>query len=443
MPKRRGIDVHVTDTKSNAFTEYGLQSDRRFTSDKSRVSTFIEAKTGVQFLIEVTVDNPFMFDEDLDPVARLAAAVQGQLPASQAQKEHNTRTKHFDANRPTEEEVRGCVGVPPAVTKVPFDLMVSVFIDGHAKPECRQMIYLDPSHPRYHSRCVLKGRWVDPGDAASRRGKAGLLQWVFADRGIDHLLEQLDVNRTLDQASTNLDEADIEAVRDRLGEDMFEDREDKRMKAGQIEVCLRRVISIEDGSGDQKFRPYHFAGSDEKPREVGDDCTHTTSFVPKASSTGPSKIETFALRHVPWAFYKNGEDFWQKFVFNYTARHKLVNLGLSGADGKPTLMGRMQQPEPGPSSKRGKKRASSVGGVDSDEEVLPKKPRGKKVPKAAQDPMGMRSGHESDSSVSEEDPDDTAAFYSGQRSKYELRATRARVDNFVKSKVEDDADQIS
>ena len=425
MPKRLGIDVNVTDCQNNPFIEYGQQSDRRFTTDKSRVSTFIEAKNGAQFRIRVTVDNPFKFQETLDPVARLAAAL------------------NSDGNRPAEEELRSFTGVTPAITKVPFDLMVSVFIDGRAKPECRQMIYLDPKHPRYNSHCILKGRWVDPGDASSRDGKAGLLQWVFSDRGINHILEQLDVNKVLSKTSTNLDEADFEAMREKLGEDLLEDPKDQHMKAGQIEVRIRRVICMEGDPVDQKFKAYHYAGSDENPRDMDDDCTHTTSFLPKTTSTGSAKIETFALRHVAWAYYKNGEDFWQKFIFNYTARHKLVNFGLSGLDGKPTLMARTCLPEPEPSSKRGKKRASSVGVNDSDEDVLPKKPRGNGESTGVRNLRSNRGSYLSESSVSEEDPDNTDAFCREQEGKYDLRPTRVRKDNFIKAKDEDDADRIS
>lgn len=176
MPKRHGVEVNVTDTSNNAFVEYGLQSDGRFTGAKSRVSTFIEAKNGTQFLIRVTVDNPFKFEEDLNPIERLAASVVHQpAPARQVRSQHNIRTKHFDDNQPAEEELTGALTKPRATSKVPFDLMVSVFIDGRAKPECRQIIYLDHTDPRYNACCILKGRWVDPGDA-SHEGKVGLHQ---------------------------------------------------------------------------------------------------------------------------------------------------------------------------------------------------------------------------------------------------------------------------
>lgn len=439
MPKRLGVNVNVIDTSNNALIEYGLQSDRRFTGDKSKVSTFIEAKNGIQFLIRLIVDNPFKFEEDLDPVARLAAALgQQQAPAPQVRSEHNTRTKHFDDNRPAEEKLSGLLIEPAAVSQIPFDLMVSVFIDGRAKPECRQMIYLDHNHPRYNAHCVLKGRWIDPGIASSHDGKAGLLQWVFSDRGIDHILGQLDVKKVLDKASTDVREAQFQAICDDVGEGIFEDLKDKKMKAGQIEVRLRRVVTLESDPVDQKFKAYHYAGNDEKPRRIDDDCTHTTSFMPKTASAEGGKIETFALRHVAWAYYKKGEDFWAKFVFNYTARHKLVNLGLSDPDGKPARGGRAQQAEPDPSSRRGKKRASSIGG-DSAEQLWADKPAPRKAARTNSKTKKSDRPYDSESSASNEDRDDILC----ETGRYAMRRTRARVDNYKKAKVEVNSDQIS
>jgi hypothetical protein len=437
MPKRLGIDVSVTDTNDNALIEYGLQKDRRF-KDRSRVSTFIEAKNGVQFLIRVKVDNPFKFEEAIDPVARLAAVV-----AKQVQGEHDTRTKRFDNNRPVEEELKTLPGQPPAFTKVPFDLMVSVFIDGREKPECRQMIYLDPKHPRYNSRCVLKGRWVDAGDASSRDGRAGLLQWVFSDRGIDHILELLDVKKVI-EGPADADTTEVEALCDVMGEDVFKNSEDRHMKAGQIEIRLRRVISIDSSPVDQTFKAYHYAGSDEKPREIDDDCTHTTSFMPKTTPGNGSKIETFALRHVAWDYYKKHEDFWASFVFNYMARYKLVNLGVCEPDGKRTLMSRTQRPEPDTSSKRGKRRVSSFDATEDEEQAWAERPVAKKASRPSTEGKASGNSHEGEDSDSEEDPDNTAAYYQHQeRGRYELRATRVRLDNYEKAKVEDEADQIS
>lgn len=448
MPKRLGVEVNVTDTHHNTFTEYSLQPNRRFTGKRPNFETFIEAKNGIQFLIQVTVDNPFKFEEDLTPVAKFGATINKQeAPVRQVTSEHNTRTKHFDDNRPAEEELGGLLIEPSAASTVPFDLMVSIFIDGRAKPECRQMIYLDHKHPRYDARCVLKGRWVDVGDASSRDGKAGLLQWVFSDRGVDHILGQLNVKKVLDKADTDVREAQFKTICGDFGEGLFEDPEDKIMKVGQIEVRVRRVVVQESENVEQKFKAYHYAGCDEKPRDIHDDCTHTTSFMPKTAPAGPGKIETFALRHVAWAYYKKGEDFWSKFIFNYTARHKLVNLGLSRPDGTLALRRRMQPAEPDPSSKRGKKRASSIDG-ESLEQAWAEGPIPRKTSRSISTVKNSTSMRDVDaeSETSEEDPGDTYAYTDGNlraQGRYEMRPTQARVENYKKAKVEDDSDQIS
>lgn len=447
MPKRLGVEVNVTDTHHNAFIEYSVRRDKRFTG--KMVSTFIEAKNGVQFLIQVTVGNPFKFKEDLNPVAKFGANLnEKRAPVPQVSSTHNTRTKHFDDNRPVEEELGGLLIESSAGSTVPFDLMVSVFIDGRAKPECRQMIYLDHNHPRYNARCVLKGRWVDAGDASARDGKAGLLQWIFSDRGVDHILGQLDVKEVLDKADTDLDEAQFKAMCDNVGQGLLEDPEDKMIKVGQIEVRLRRVVVQDTSDVEQKFKAYHYAGCDEKPRDLDDDCTHTTSFIPKTASVGPGKIETFALRHVAWAHYKKGEDFWTKFIFHYTARHKLVNFKLSEPDGTPTLKGRMQAPEPDPSSKRGKKRASSIDG-EVIEQPWAENPTPRQTSRSistVKDSTSMRVRDcDTESEASEEDPDDMDAYTSRSsrvQGRDEARSTQARAENHKKVKVEDDSDQI-
>lgn len=438
MPKRHGVEVNVTDTRNNAFVEYGIQSDGRFTGEKSRVSTFIEAKNGTQFFIRVTVDNPFKFEEDLDPIERLAASVvQKPYPARQVQSQHNTRTKHFDDNRPAEEELKGGLSKRPTTSKVPFDLMVSVYIDGRAKPECRQMIYLDHTHPDYNPCCVLKGRWVDPGDA-SQDGRAGLLQWVFSDRGIDHILGQLDVKKVLGKADTDVGEAQFQALCEDVGDGILEEPEEKTMKAGQIEVRLRRVITQGSNDVEQKFKAYHYAGSDEKPRQIDDGCTHTTSFMPRTAPAGEGKIETFALRHVAWNFYKKGENFWAKFIFNYTARHKLVNMRLSEPDGKPVLRGRPNAAEADSASKRGKKRASSIDG-DSVEQRWAENPVPRKISRS------ISTNDLDDETSTSEEEEYQACINDALRTqrRYDMRRTSARVDNSKKTKIEDDSDQIS
>jgi hypothetical protein len=449
MPKRRGCEVNVTDIEHKPYIEYSLQNDKRFTGEKAKVSTFIEAKNDHQFFIQVTVDNPFKFEEDLAPLDQMTASILGeqsnQASTPMPRKEYNTRTKHFDDSRPAEEEIGGVLIEPAVNSKVPFDLMVSVFIDGRAKPECRQMIYLDHKHPRYNSRCVLKGRWVDAGEASSRDGKAGLLQWVFTDRGVDHIMEQMDVKKVLGKADTDVREAEFKDVCDDVGEGIFEDTEDKIMKVGEIEVRLRRVVVQESGAVEQKFRAYHYADYDEKPRDLDDSCTHTTSFLPKTAA-GQGKIETFALRHVAWNHYKKGEEFLVRMGFKYTARHKLVNLQLSELDGTPTLKGRIVAPELDPSNKRGKKRASSIEG-ESVEQTWAENPSPKKASRCVStvgDSTSIRDP-KVESDVSEEDEDDTDGYnHSSLRAqkRHKMGPTQAKLENYKKVKVKDDGEQI-
>ena len=391
MPLTHGLDVAITTTALKSLTEYGSHSLGRTTK---QVSTRIEAKSGLQFYIRVRPESPFPLS-DADVKASLSrdkhSSRKKVKPEYQSKDRDDyllRRPRCFDDHQPVEQvnhdsdhdhlknishgEEKARImaednklkyspepGVAlshyntrsststllsvkdddsdASITKFPsppFDLTASVYIDGRSKPECRQVIYLDPSHPKYDpAGFVFKGRWVaPPGDSGNktRRGipdavpHIGIRDWVFTDVGIDVLMSRMGMiepNGTLeiDPTMSDLTSSLKSSVNVSTAE---------RPKPGQIEVRVRRILAGEPRS-DQALKPYHYAGDEEvaDANSIGDDCTHTTKL--RASTSGKS----IKLNTIPWAYYKSGEDLYARFTFNYMSRAKLVKLGQCTEDG--------------------------------------------------------------------------------------------------------------
>ena len=230
----------------------------------------------------------------------------------------------------------------------PFDLTASVYIDGRAKPECRQVIYLDPAHPKYNPEgFVFRGRWITPPSSTGGNSTSvvsgppptpavGIRNWVFTDVGIEVMMSRMELAPKSDDAEVPTSEVD--RVLDEITSAMVENLVDPSSptadssKPGQITVKIRRIVCGAPRD-DQPFKPYHYAGDDEvaDARTIGKDCTHTTSLKDRSSDGGVGADGdggTMKLNTVPWVSYKKGEEFYVKFTFLYMSRAKLHKLGL-------------------------------------------------------------------------------------------------------------------
>ena len=181
MPRRHGVQVMVTDKKEQPLIEYGSQGLGASTEFSKIISTRIEAKDGLQFYIRVTPEIPFPIS-----AVDLAAATDRPEPKEAFFTLPPLPNDHYNLRRPRgfnedsaveEDEDHSAKSTPGgsrslrlrsktvasgrhiataankiplptelsklrsassnSTVRVPFDLMVSIYIDGYEKPEAR------------------------------------------------------------------------------------------------------------------------------------------------------------------------------------------------------------------------------------------------------------------------------------------------------------------
>lgn len=396
MPLRHGIEVSVVATDLQPLTEYGSQDLGKSCHLSKFVTTRIEAKDGLQFFINVVPQYPFPLNP-ADLVGKANSKARPFIDGSPlSNNEHALRgAKRLDENAEVKQEEdrqgsgaescnpTGAILTDPVINLIkndstqrnssaeqlkrdsipafpPFDLMASVYIDGRDKPEARQIIFLNPSHPRFrHAGFVFRGRWEcappAPRPARSKVSKKRYSQkpeeyilvrnWVFKSipMSIDDLASRMAICSTVETPITSI-QSETDRILDDLAEELAEDilNARSRPKPGQIQVHIRRVITGETDCS-IPFQACRYASGDEQPEaqrgEVKDECTHITEVRTQLGKDG--QTERLRLNTIPWKSYKPKEEIYVKFIFHYTDREKLVKLGLSNEYGVPTLTSRI------------------------------------------------------------------------------------------------------
>ena len=395
MPARYGVDVSITDTNEHSLAEYGSQGLGAYSKFSKLISTRIEAKDGQQFYIRVTPEIPFSI-----PAIELAAGINATSskdrffslpPLASDNYWLRHRVTGFNENSAVEEEedqpctkdTQGTMNLRPRIktqgrpflsatssrfggaeslkqqsvtansaVHVPFDLMVSVYIDGYEKPEARQIIYLDQSHPKFSKEgYTFKGRWISSttSSAKDKESYIEIRNWIFRSvpLSVDDLTSRMAICSTTDDQAPVVRSDEEQALED-LTKQLTQNKVNANAepKPGQIEVRIRRIITGEAVSG-VPFKAYHYAGSDEAVKPSDSDikggCTHTTQHRPELDDEG--KPKPLKLNTVSWKHFKNGEDFYAKFVFSYMDRTKLVKLGLCDENGTPTTAEKCRTPQ--------------------------------------------------------------------------------------------------
>ncbi|RMZ83574.1 hypothetical protein DV738_g1121, partial [Chaetothyriales sp. CBS 135597] len=346
--------VSVIECSGKPFTEYGVQ-DLGTSATKSKIcSVKIESKTGQVFQILVKPTSPFPFDENET----------GVLDKARQRCEPTTTSSSSSSLSPNPTTASS--GQYP-----PFGLSVAVYIDGKQRPECIYNLTLDPSDKYYKPHGMkLRGRLeaneeASTDSAASNADPSRLLfkvkGWKWNTHGnIEDLMSNCNLNAVETQAAANNNNTKTaeEIAFDDLSNTFSQaagmaNTKTTYDKAGVIRVVIKRIVILGPSRirrlpGGNAAAPTNQAGgsNDQDGKETTskqsfnsgddhDDHDHDRDGIEHITGTAESSY-TVNLSFLAWARYKQHEDFFAEFRFQYMPRHKLVKLGLCSEDGTPT-----------------------------------------------------------------------------------------------------------
>ncbi|KAF7507150.1 hypothetical protein GJ744_010832 [Endocarpon pusillum] len=399
MPLRHGLDVSVISSSHERFTEYGVNTHAR----SKLVTAKIEARSGVQFYIAIRPEDPFPTQQNkrygssiltraqavdcpIRPLSgppstprkkfsgwKLSALATDHPADQQAEKPSHSGTSDsiFKAsNAPTgltrtlpsltlrtpKDTLHLNTQLDPSATRTtaprspPFDLIVQVHIDGRRKPEVRFIVSLNPSSPDYQREVLLIGRRVRIPSKSGEPTRQCFHDWVFTDVGIEVLLERMGVEDSTGSDARAGEDHEVAALADELQdaakveESGGEGDGEQELKIGKIEVVFTRVVlgEVTDDVDVVTSESLHGAQAEQAipNTSVGKHVTHTTSIVPSShASTRPA----YEYSRIKWTRYNPSEDFYAKFIFDYTSRAKLVKWGLCDEAGIPVGRGQEKQ----------------------------------------------------------------------------------------------------
>ncbi|EXJ91054.1 hypothetical protein A1O1_04161 [Capronia coronata CBS 617.96] len=319
MPSAHGFDVYLETNSGEEFPEYGHQHLGGSIARSKTISTKVQARDRQRFRISVGLELPFPFygekgkaalnptDEQSDRIGdsigryNLRSSLSG---SKKDQKQDRASSNNNSSNR---------------TRKVPFNFVAWVYIDGNETPECSQILYTDfnqtPLEPY-----TLRGRYT----AAHKGRSSGSLQqdimvqeWFFTPVGIDVLLSKMDIAAPDPKLPANVLEQEL----DEVIEGLADVNAVKRSKPGQIEVRITRIVDLGHGSQSDWSR------AEEESQEEDAEGTHTVSVC--------EPWQRMRVKACAWRAYDESEEYYAKFIFQYMAIEKLVNLGLCTADGEP------------------------------------------------------------------------------------------------------------
>jgi hypothetical protein len=331
MPLRHGLDVSVTSTSLEPFTEYGVNTHAR----SKLVTAKIEARTGVQFYIIIRPEDPFPTKQDKPHGSRMLTRAQARAraapavgpPPEQRKKGPKFQTSDLDTsesvNQQAEEPLHGqsrdsilkrsnslgglkqlpntqqpsvsdsdsdlsfpsLPSVLPKPEPPPFDFLVEVFIDGRTEAETRSLVGLNPESLDYDRVFVLKGRQVRIPGPAGAPLQRHIHDWVFTDVGIEVLLKRMDVKDTDEPNPKN--DHEVAGLADMLQDTAKVDVREgqaQELKVGKIEIVFTRIVVGNTATLTYTSKSLHDAEDAEDAEDaqsaqtivLGNEVTHTT-----------------------------------------------------------------------------------------------------------------------------------------------------------------------
>lgn len=329
MPFIRNFDVFV-EGADGQFITYGKQVRG------NTVHTSIEAQDGVRFQIRIRPQHPFpeFKDEDGKPGIR------------------------------------------------PYKFCAFVKIDGNEHSDNSTMLPIrgecENYIPAYENGHVVDGK-LCPRESTSSDGTATDLTvypWVFTQKGIDVLLNQMSLSRFDPDVPKTSTDANMADLLDAMAGKNLSQSDEQEQKSGQIVVIFKRIV-VAGYSKEWIGHP--------KSSQGDDNATHNVTI---------DKENVKHIRRNMYDYYPYDEDeeFHAKVVFHYHSLSKLVSLGLCSPDRKPIerLEPVLLTPPTTPGSKLGlRKRVrdveSQLESDDSDESETGARKKMLKIARAADD----------------------------------------------------------
>jgi len=180
----------------------------------------------------------------------------------------------YEVNEPISSSPGSLSPGSPA-PKAKWHLLASLYLDGRKVPERQTMICLDRNHEEFKrdtdGEITMRSRWVK-----NRDGTISSMAWVFADVGVETMLDKLLISAADAAANTN-DEDDIASALETVGLDQREE-EQAKPQMGQIVVKFERVTvnqSYEDA--EYKGGRYDDEFDDVGSNKLEKDVTHTAA----------------------------------------------------------------------------------------------------------------------------------------------------------------------
>lgn len=319
MPTGYGFDVRVITPDGRPFEEYGSQR----TGQRKIISTKIQAKDNQPFQIRVKTEQPFPFPKEHNARPNPFRRSIGNAGSSKNMYHFGSSGLQDPMDEESNKDEMDCGhGESPSVD---YDFVAYVYIDGQPVEECTAVLCTDPKSCEYEpDGYILEGRFDSVGYTSKGPSRPVVVrEWVFSSRSIDQLIAKLNIAAADPKIPNDDIDQELDEVTKALADDTLSNPTQR--KRGQIEVDIARVHRV--GMASQNS-PWNRA---EDLDGVGDDdlATH---------SVGLSSRIVRDFNAVEWKlkWHNPREQFFVKFVFQYMAIEKLVNLGLCTAEGKPT-----------------------------------------------------------------------------------------------------------
>ncbi len=309
MPSARGFEITIEGIDDIPFTTYGTRHHGKIQY------TNIEAKDGVRFQIRVRAEVPFPEPED----------------ASIGKPHTESRYRLRSSKKQDDLDAMDCDEKP----KRPYGFIARVYMNGLSKWEDTSILAIDPTDKFYSSEGhVFEGRCCNPilgkgGSKSEMIGTFPVLPWMFSQKGIDVLLDQINLSKAnVDLQESSSDIADVtQAMANSLSES-------PSRKTNQIEVVIGRIV-LGEATGPStnywKTTDVTVEGDNGDSTQVAIDRENTQHIRAKTVKTIP---------------YRADENFWTKIIFQYHDITKLVGLGLCDRFGTPITKRALALPAP-------------------------------------------------------------------------------------------------
>ena len=313
MPQLNGLSVHVL-SEGNELDEWGIQRLRK----SKKVSSYIQSNTNQEFQVSIQPQLPWQ--ESQKDLLKLRRSSRRTKSSSVAGDFNSMSTAAVQCdNDSMSSPVHPLDSSSDLVPE--YSLIAELYLDGRERPERRSLVYLDPSHKDFaeDGKVIMKHRWIRDRDGNLREHK-----WVFKEKGIETVLNTLDLNCP-DKADGDDEDMLSKALATSGIVNGITEQIESHNAAGQIVIILKRIIL-----GASYVDPHHrflsrtSSGEDTEMGEAGKEVTHITSLI------GNHVVVKDPMRVIDISPYDPDEGDFAVFQFFYRSCEGLARMGFEG-----------------------------------------------------------------------------------------------------------------